>query len=600
MKMNIRTKITIIVGGGLLALLMINVIGVVRMMEVNHKLKEMTEVNSTKQRYAINFRGSVHDRAIRVRDYVLLESSTDRASVLREIDELENFYLESEQLLNQMLANEEDSVQEEIAMIDAINQSKVYLTPFINDILSLVDSGNRDRAYIILMSTARPEFQKWLDKINVYIDYQEANNQEITGYLLNISNQFQTIMTIITVLFGIFGIIAFIWIIRSVQPLGKVANALNEIAAGEGDLRVKLEVSSKDEIGMVAEHFNVFISSLHKIISTVKNSVISLSVTSRGLTTSMSAAQGALDKINGAINIVQDQMHTQSSAVADVSGTIQGIGDKISNLNQIIEAQTSSVNDSVASVEQMLASIQSVTDALGRSTAQFDNLSQVSEIGFQKIADMKNKVMDISGKSRSMSEANAVIDNIAAQTNLLAMNAAIEAAHAGEAGKGFAVVAGEIRKLAVNSSAQSKSISAALKELVTSISEVVETSQTLSQAFEDVRTVIGFLAEEMRLVQTVMDQQGEGNRRVQNSFETIHRLNEEVRASAAQMASGSQSILAKTADLVEITNEINNSMDNMTSSAKEIGAAVGNVVTLSQTTEQGVQTVKAQIGRFVL
>ena len=180
------------------------------------------------------------------------------------------------------------------------------------------------------------------------------------------------------------------------------------------------------------------------------------------------------------------------------------------------------------------------------------------------------------------------------------MNAAIEAAHAGEAGKGFAVVAGEIRKLAVNSSAQSKSISAALKELVTSISEVVETSQTLSQAFEDVRTVIGFLAEEMRLVQTVMDQQGEGNRRVQNSFETIHRLNEEVRASAAQMASGSQSILAKTADLVEITNEINNSMDNMTSSAKEIGAAVGNVVTLSQTTEQGVQTVKAQIGRFVL
>lgn len=600
MKMNIRTKITIIVGGGLLALLMINVIGVMRMMEVNHKLKEMTEVNSTKQRYAINFRGSVHDRAIRVRDYVLLESSTDRTSVLREIDELENFYLESEQLLNQMLANEEDSVQEEIAMIDAINQSKVYLTPFINDILSLVDSGNRDRAYIILMSTARPEFQKWLDKINVYIDYQEANNQEITGYLLNISNQFQTIMTIITVLFGIFGIIAFIWIIRSVQPLGKVANALNEIAAGEGDLRVKLEVSSKDEIGMVAEHFNVFISSLHKIISTVKNSVISLSVTSRGLTTSMSAAQGALDKINGAINIVQDQMHTQSSAVADVSGTIQGIGDKISNLNQIIEAQTSSVNDSVASVEQMLASIQSVTDALGRSTAQFDNLSQVSEIGFQKIADMKNKVMDISGKSRSMSEANAVIDNIAAQTNLLAMNAAIEAAHAGEAGKGFAVVAGEIRKLAVNSSAQSKSISAALKELVTSISEVVETSQTLSQAFEDVRTVIGFLAEEMRLVQTVMDQQGEGNRRVQNSFETIHRLNEEVRASAAQMASGSQSILAKTADLVEITNEINNSMDNMTSSAKEIGAAVGNVVTLSQTTEQGVQTVKAQIGRFVL
>ena len=600
MKMNIRTRITIIVGGGLLALLMINVIGVIRMREVNHKLKEMTEVNSVKQRYAINFRGSVHDRSIRVRDYVLLGNASDRKVVLSEIEELEQFYLESEQLLNQMIASDASVTQNERDMISEINQSKVFLTPFIENIISLMNQDKRDEAYRILMATARPEFQKWLDRINVYIDYQEDNNQEITNYLMQRSNSFQQLMTIITVLFGIFGVVAFIWMIRSVQPLGTVAKALDEIAAGEGDLRVKLEVSSKDEIGMVAEHFNVFISSLHNIISTVKKSVVSLSVTSRGLTSSMTTAQGALDKITGAISIVQGQMNTQSTAVSDVSNTIQDIGSKVSSLNSIIEEQTSSVNDSVSSVEQMLANIQSVTDALARSTTQFDNLSRVSEIGFQKIADVQSKVMDISGKSRSMSEANAVIDNIAAQTNLLAMNAAIEAAHAGEAGRGFAVVAGEIRKLAVNSSAQSKSISTALKELVASITDVVDTSQTLSQAFEDVRNAIAVLADELRIVQNVMDQQSAGNRRVHNSFDTIHRLNNEVRTSAAQMASGSQSILAKTADLVAITNEINDSMSRMTSSAEEIGEAVGNVVALSKTTEQGVQTVKSQIGRFVL
>ena len=600
MKMNIRTRITIIVGGGLLALLMINIIGVMRMMEVNHKLQEMTEINSVKQRYAINFRGSVHDRSIRVRDYVLLGNASDREVVLSEIEELEQFYLESEQLLNQMIASDSSVTQNERDMISEINQSKVFLTPFIENIISLVNQDKRDDAYIILMATARPEFQKWLDRINVYIDYQEDNNQEITNYLLHRSNSFQQLMTIITILSGILGVMAFIWMIRSVQPLGTVAKALDEIAAGEGDLRVKLEVSSKDEIGMVAEHFNVFISSLHNIISTVKKSVVSLSVTSRGLTSSMTTAQGALDKITGAISMVQGQMNTQSSAVSDVSNTIQDIGSKVSSLNNIIEEQTSSVNDSVSSVEQMLANIQSVTDALARSTTQFENLSRVSEIGFQKIADVQSKVMDISGKSRSMSEANAVIDNIAAQTNLLAMNAAIEAAHAGEAGRGFAVVAGEIRKLAESSSAQSKSISAALKELVASITDVVDTSQTLSKAFEDVRNAIAVLADELRIVQNVMDQQSAGNRRVHNSFDTIHRLNNEVRSSAAQMASGSQSILAKTADLVAITNEINDSMSKMTSSAEEIGEAVGNVVSLSKTTEQGVQTVKAQIGRFVL
>lgn len=600
MKMSIRTRITITVGGGLLALLMINVIGVVRMREVNQQLREMTEVNSVKQRYAINFRGSVHDRSIRVRDYVLLGNASDQKVVLSEIEELEQFYLESEQLLNQMIASDASVTQEERDMIAEINQSKVFLTPFIENIISLMNQDRRDEAHRILMATARPEFQKWLDKINVYIDYQEDNNQAITSYLLRRSNSFQQLMTIITILSGILGILAFTWMIRSVRPLGTVAKALDEIAAGEGDLRVKLEVASKDEIGMVAEHFNVFISSLHSIISTVKKSVVSLSVTSRGLTSSMDRAQGALDKITGAITIVQGQMNTQSTAVSDVSNTIQDIGSKVSSLNSIIEEQTSSVNDSVSSVEQMLANIQSVTDALARSTTQFDNLSRVSEIGFQKIADVQSKVMDISGKSRSMSEANAVIDNIAAQTNLLAMNAAIEAAHAGEAGRGFAVVAGEIRKLAESSSAQSKSISAALKELVTSITDVVDTSQTLSQAFEDVRNAIAVLADELRIVQNVMDQQSAGNRRVHNSFDTIHRLNNEVRTSAAQMASGSQSILAKTADLVAITNEINDSMSKMTSSAEEIGEAVGNVVALSKTTEQGVQTVKAQIGRFVL
>ena len=152
MKMNIRTRITIIVGGGLFALIMINVIGVLRMMEVNHRLHDMTDVNSVKQRYAINFRGSVHDRSIRVRDYVLQTDPADRPATLAEIRELEAFYADSELLLGQMLAGEVEMTQDERRMIADIESSKAFR----------LRTSTRSSPWLTRASSPRPTISSWI------------------------------------------------------------------------------------------------------------------------------------------------------------------------------------------------------------------------------------------------------------------------------------------------------------------------------------------------------------------------------------------------------------------------------------------------------
>ncbi len=600
MKLSIRFKIILGSGGILLLMMAITAIGILRVNEISRMLTVINDVNTVKQRYAINFRGSVHDRSIRIRDYVLLDSPSERDSVLGEIRSLKAFYDEAAVSLDSMLAGQTDTSREETDLLAAIKASETETLPVIESIISLEEAGRKEDSRRLLLERARPQFQLWLDRINAYIDFQEANNIELTAQTRAIAQNFQLLMIVICGIALAVGAVLSVWTIMSVVPLNKVADALNDIAAGEGDLTSSIAVRSEDEIGKVAGNFNMFVETLHRIIETVKDSVEGLADTSRGLSASMDATQEALGHINGDISRVQEQMSTQSREVSDVSETIGGISGNIASLNSINEQKTKSGHDRSSAVEQMVASVQSVTDALEKSMAQFSNLTEVSEAGYRKISEVQEKVLDISSKSQGMSEANSVIDSIASQTNLLAMNAAIEAAHAGEAGKGFAVVADEIRKLAENSSMQSKSISSALKELVRSIADVVQTSKTAGQSFEEVRKAIEVVVDEQRRIQCVMDEQSEGNRQVRVSFETIQRLNEEVRAGAAEMYRGSQSILAKTADLVEITSGINTSMSSMTASTQDIEKAVDDVVSLGKTTEEGIRAVKSQIDRFIL
>ena len=598
--MNIRAKIIAGFGASLLLVLAITVIGISRIKRINMNLTEINDVNTVKQRDAINFRGSVHDRSIRIRDFVLLTDARERADALSDIRALEDFYTKAEDAINEIFAANINNTPKEVELLGEIKKSKAETMPLIEQIIAFENEGKADAAENLLLTKARPAFQLWLDRINAFIDYKELQNQKLTDATRSIAKLFQTLMIIVCTLTVALACIIPLWVLKSVMLLDELAVKLTDISSGDGDLTSRLVVRSNDEIGKVAGSFNGFVETLHTIMKTVRGSVEGLSHSSEGLSGSVSATQTALQSINTDVNRVVSQMDMQAGEIADVSHTMERIGSNISALNTIIGRQTDSVNRSFQAVEQMLSSIQSVTDTLEKNSERFSRLTESSEIGFKNISDIRTKILDISAKSERMSEANAVIQSIAAQTNLLAMNAAIEAAHAGEAGKGFAVVSDEIRKLAEDSAGQSKFISAALKELVAAIDSVVQTSETAGHSFEDVRHAIENVTKEQNSIQTAMDKQRDKSIQVSEAFKTIRSLTEEVRTGAMEMNEDNKNIIKKTEALVEITAGIGKSMKNMTCNSENIQHAVETVAELQGDTVKGVRTVKAEIDRFIL
>jgi len=204
-------------------------------------------------------------------------------------------------------------------------------------------------------------------------------------------------------------------------------------------------------------------------------------------------------------------------------------------LNGQLESQSAAINESSAAIEEMIANTRSVSGTLSRNAQNVQDLQEASAIGHSGLNEVVTDIREIARESESLLEINSVMQNIASQTNLLSMNAAIEAAHAGEAGRGFAVVADEIRKLAESSSKQSKTIGAVLKKIKGSIDKITKSTDNVMNKFEAIDGGVKTVAEQEHGILNAMSEQSAGSAQIMQAIAQVNDITGQVKEDARQM-----------------------------------------------------------------
>ena len=378
-------------------------------------------------------------------------------------------------------------------------------------------------------------------------------------------------------------IVSFAFSKNIVMPLSTIANSFGTLATGAGDLTVRLasKEGGNDVMARISSNFNNFLGKLGDIIRSIQSEAAQLGNVSSNLNDNVSRTKNAINDINEKTDVLSKNAINLSASIEETTSTVHEISKTIESLNYQIGNQANSVNESSAAIEEMVANIQSVSNNLGRASKTFTELKGASETGRNTMEGVIESVKETAQHSQQLLEANELIETIASQTNLLAMNAAIEAAHAGDAGKGFSVVADEIRKLAEDTSEQSKKIAEMLRIVVSNIGNVVDQSTDANTVFEDISGQIGNVNDLMAEISMSMNEQAEGSQQVLESLRTMQNTTTLILNGSTEMNTGASMVQKEMVNLRDFAYQVKEVTQNVYDKMEQISTSVDSVSSLS-------------------
>ncbi|HUX11561.1 MAG TPA: HAMP domain-containing methyl-accepting chemotaxis protein [Spirochaetia bacterium] len=364
------------------------------------------------------------------------------------------------------------------------------------------------------------------------------------------------------------------------------------------DFSVVLDVRGRDELGSMAQAILGFVGDFSSVITGVKtmgkeaallkNEVSSAAVESAASITEMTANIGSI-----AHSIRDFVEHVNRSNEA-----LRGISDSIDVLVTRVEAQSELIEHSTASAEQMNGSIGSVADIAAKQEAAARGLVMLTNTGGAMIGETNEMIRKIAEDIRQISEILGIINNIASQTNLLSMNAAIEAAHAGEAGRGFGVVAEEIRKLADSTNANSKQIKVMISGIWRKLDEVLTKSDKSRSAFVDVDQEVNSTSRAMSEAASATRELSVGSKEITDAMQRLLGIANTIREETRSMRENTAAVITGMQSMEGIGAMVKNGVEEIELGTKDVNTAMTHVIDLQTQIGDSIEKLNTEVSKF--
>ncbi len=540
--MTIKNRLQLGFGIVLSLMVLIAIIGINEVSKIDRTMSKINEVDSVKQRAAINFRGSVHDRAISVRDVVLSENSAERQQHLQDIERLEQFYAESAISLEAMANNPQQFTVEEKTLLDNIKSIEQKTLSHTAETIQLINQGRDSEARDYLLQNTSPAYTQWLKAVNQFIDFQEATISEQVDYIRQQTGGFMALMITVTLIAFIIAIFV------SYRLIGRLYSTIG----GEPESAAKLiRVFASGDLTQQA-HTNF-----------PKSIVGALSTMSSELSHIMKAISSSAGQVSDAAKVMnQTSTDNQSLVIDQKQQTLDGA-------NAISEISTSVQEIARLTNEAAMQAQTADKETINGNQEVAKTLTSIAELA-AKVEEAARVIDELSEDSKQIGTVVEVIADITEQTNLLALNAAIEAARAGEHGRGFAVVADEVRGLASRT-----------KESTLNIQKLIEKTQS--------RTVIAVKVMEegknkAHQCVTQAEHAGESLAVISRSVTAINDMNAQIASVAEQQSA--------------VAEEINNNFRRITDVSDKAEAGSQSISSLSTELNQLAEILQQSISKF--
>jgi methyl-accepting chemotaxis protein len=488
-----RIQRRLIIGFGIVLAMLIGcaAFSIIEMSSVNSALSQINNVNSVKQRYAINFRGSVHDRAISLRDVTLVTEPAELEAVLTGIKRLEEFYVTSAGPMDAIFAATPATAEDRL-MLDDIKAVEARTMPLVAKVIAARKAGDIPAARQLLLQEARPAFVDWLRSINKFIDFQEGRNKAIGDEVNRVVGSFGILMITIAAISLVVGAGFAVWNVRALRPLRKLTAAMIKLAHGDLDVEVPRH-HAEDEIGDIVSAVDIFKRNAQETAKLRHDNAQQAEQAAQQRRQTMArladAFETAIGHVAETVSNASQQLEGAASGLSSTAETTQRLAADVASVS---EGATRSVGSVTAASSQLASSVQEIA-------RQVRDSSRIAGEAVKQARQTDLRINELSKAAGRIGDVVKLITAIAEQTNLLALNATIEAARAGESGRGFAVVASEVKALAEQTAKATDEIGTqiagmqaatldsvgAIQEIGSTITRIAEIASTIASTVEE-------------------------------------------------------------------------------------------------------------------